>query len=131
MSKVEFNKVELAKMLGLTGAQVSVDKWDISNLLEFDYLSIDGFFCGGKVIVRVEQEDLAKDKLDITKDDLVRVECIDVCCKQIEDLLWKRAADEYLSRVHNAAMLIGKGQRELTEGGEVSKKFKFGVMGVR
>ena len=56
MSEVEFNKVELAKMLGLTGARVSVDKWDISNLLELDYFSIDGFFCGGKIIVRVKQK---------------------------------------------------------------------------
>lgn len=32
---------------------------------------------------------------------------IKVCVKQVEDLIWERAVDIYLKKVHRAAMLIG------------------------
>lgn len=110
MNKVKFDKVELAKMIGLqtAGYPRVISKWTILNLIEDEYCIISEIFCGGIEVV-VAQGDLAKDKLDITKGDLVDEGDIRVCCKQVEDLLWQRAADEYLARVHNTAMVIGKG----------------------
>ena len=100
------NKIELAKMLGLTcRACNKVDRWDIENLLEQDWDIIEMSFCYGKIIVCAEQEDLVE--LEISKEDMIEDCDIKVCIKQVEDLLWERAADEYLKRVHNAAMLVG------------------------
>ena len=100
------NKVELAKLIGFTcdGCD-KVDRWDIENLLEQDWDIIEKYFCYGKIIVCAEQEDLVE--LEISKEDMIEDGDIKVCIKQVEDLLWERAADEYLKRVHNAAMLIG------------------------
>lgn len=101
------NKVELAKMIGLKEITNSnVDKWQITDLLESDWMFIDKEF-NSFIVVFVKQEDLAKDKLDIKLEDLEREEDLKVCCKQIEELLWKRAADIYLEKVHRAATLIG------------------------
>lgn len=101
-------KLELAKRIGLhtTGYPRSISKWAILNLIEDEYCVISEIFCGGIEVV-VEQEDLVEGKLNITKDDLVDERDIKSCCKQVVDLLWQRAADEYLARVHNAAMVIG------------------------
>lgn len=101
------NKVELAKMIGLTCDYMNVNKWEISDLLEKDYNWLEREFCHGKIKNSVKQEDLVKDKLNITVEDLIEDGDIKVCIKQVQDLLWERAADEYVSRVHNAAMVIG------------------------
>lgn len=103
-------KVELAKMIGLqtTGYPRAVDKWCILSLIEDEFCVISETFCGDIEVV-VEQGDLVKGKLYITKDDLVDEWDIMCCCKQVEDLLWQRAADEYLARIHHwAAMVIGR-----------------------
>lgn len=100
------DKIELAKMLGFTcDCYDKVDSWDIENLLEQDWDIIEMSFCYGKIIVCAEQEDLIE--LEISKEDMVKEADIKVCIKQVSDLLWERAADEYLKRVHNAAMLVG------------------------
>jgi len=102
------NKVELAKLIGLhkTGYDQLISKHDIFNLVENEWMTISETFCGG-IEVEVEQEDFSKDKLDINLTGLERDIDIKVCIKQVEGLLWERAADEYLKRVHNAAMLVG------------------------
>ena len=100
------NKIELAKLIGLTcGYWNKVDRWDIENLLEQDWDIIEMSFCYGKIIVCAEQEDLIE--LEISKEDMVKEADIKVCIKQVSDLLWKRAAGEYLKRIHNTAMLVG------------------------
>ena len=100
------NKVELAKIIGLTcSGYDKVDRGDIENLLEQDWDIIEKSFCYGEIIVCVEQEDLVE--LEVSKEYMIEACDIKVCIKQVEDLLWERAADEYLKRVHNAAMLIG------------------------
>lgn len=102
------NKVELAKMIGLEYyCGYSVDKYHLMDLLENDWDSIDWEFCNGKIIVSVSREDFAKDKLNIKESDLIEDGDIKTCIKQVEDLLWERAADKYLEMVHNSAMLIG------------------------
>ena len=102
------NKVELAKMVGLEHyCGHSVDKYSLLDCIDNDWESIDWEFCHGKIIVSVDQDDFTKDKLDIKLSDLEREEDTKVCIKQVEDLLWERAADKYLEMVHNSAMMIG------------------------
>lgn len=97
------NKLELAKMLGLTQTtRAEVDMHDIKNLIEVDYMSIDIVFCD-VINVVVEQEDLMAIgiyDLDLNFD-------VDIILELVHNFMWERAADEYLKRVHNAAMLIG------------------------
>lgn len=102
------NKVKLAKMIGLyeTGYDQTISKQDILNLLENELMVISETFCGN-IEVEIEQEDFSQDKLDIKLSDLENDADIKVCIKQVEDLLWERAADEYLEMVHNAAMKVG------------------------
>ena len=103
------NKVELAKMLGLEYYYgYSVDKYTLADCIFYDCEIIHWEFCNSKIVVSVCQEDFTKDKLDIKLSDLEREEDIKTCIKQVEDLLWERAADRYLEMVHNAAMMIGE-----------------------
>ena len=102
------NKVELAKMIGLTlDSYMSVQKYDIVDCIEYDWGSIVWSFCDEKVVVLVNSSDFTKDNLDIQLLDLVEDEDIQACIKQVEDLLWERAADEYLKLIHEAAMFFG------------------------
>ena len=102
------NKVELAKMIGLEYyCGYYVDKYSLKSLLENNWAYLDWEFCDGKVIVSVDQDDFTKAILDIKEEDLVEEGDIKTCIKQVEDLLWERAADKYLEMVHNSAMLIG------------------------
>ena len=103
------NKVELAKIIGLhkTGYDQVISKHDIFNLVENEWMTISETFCGD-IEVEVEQEDLLNGGLSVWVNYLKNGESVEMSCiKQVEDLLWERAADEYLKRVHNAAMLIG------------------------
>jgi len=100
------DRVDLAKMLGLEcDSRGKIDRWDIDNLLERDWDIIEMSFCYGKIIVCADQEDLVE--LEISKEDMISDGDLKVCIKQVEDLLWERAADDYLKRIHNAAMVIG------------------------
>ncbi len=99
------NKVELAKMLGLTIDYGQEYHWQIKELLDNDWAIIEETFCDKKFTITVEQEDLVE--LEISEDDMISDGDIKVCVKQVEDLLWERAADIYLKRIHRAAMLIG------------------------
>jgi hypothetical protein len=99
------NKVELAKMLGLTIDYTTKYHWQIKGLLENDWDIIEETFCNEKFSVTVDQEDLVE--LEISEDDMISDGDIKVCTKQVGDLIWERAADIYLKRVHRAAMLIG------------------------
>ena len=102
------NKVELAKMIGLElDYDLSVYKWEIQNCLDRKYFFIGWEFCNGKITAQVDKSDFTKDKLDIKEEDLAEEGDIKTCIKQVEDLLWERAADEYLEMVHDSAMLIG------------------------
>lgn len=105
------NKVELAKMIGLytTGYPQLIDKSDIRHLLDDQRMIISETFCGG-IEVEVYQDDFGKDKLDIKLSDLEKDAPAKFCVKQVQDLLWERAADKYLSMVHNSAMIIGGNQ---------------------
>mgnify|MGYP000678163540 CR=1 FL=1 len=94
-------KVELAKMLGLelTGyCTESVRPWEIKELLDFEYQTIERTF-NTRITVEVDQGDLSEKNLNIKHEDLVREGDIKVCVKQVEDLIWERAADEYLGKV--------------------------------
>ena len=103
------NKVELAKMIGLKldKDNTPVDLSHLIQCIKMHYVKVEWNFCGRKVYARVDKQDFTKDKLDIKLSDLEREEDIKVCIKQVEDLLWERAADKYLKMVHNAAMMIG------------------------
>lgn len=105
------NKIELAKMIGLitTGYTQQITKYDIENLLENEWMTISETF-SGNIEIEIEQEDLAADCLDIKLIDLEREEDAKVCIRQVENLLWERAADKYLELVHEAAMFI-RGKR--------------------
>lgn len=99
------NKVELAKMIGLTlDSYMRVKKHDIVDCIECDWQDVQWSFCGEKIIVRVDNNDFSEDKLDIQLLDLVHDG--DDCIKQVEDLLWERAANEYLECVHDATMFF-------------------------
>lgn len=104
-------KVELAKMIGLTcdtwNRVLKVDKWQIEDLLQHEYEWIEQTFFDDMIKVSVQQDDLAKDKLDIKAEDLIKDEDAKVCCTQVETLLWERAAEDYLQKIHNAAMILG------------------------
>lgn len=104
-------KVELAKMLGLEhhcyGEAISVNKWEIESALEKQWQTIPQYFLFGKIRVEVVHEDFAPDKLNIKPEDLVEQGDIDYCIKQVEDLIWERAADKYLFRIKRAALLGG------------------------
>lgn len=100
------NKVELAKMLGLAECQrVAVDKWDISALINNNYMTIDREFSSGITTI-IDEEDLKPHRLDIKLSDLEKEEDIKVCIKQCEDLLWERAADQYLAKIKNLVETI-------------------------
>lgn len=101
-----FSKVELAKMLGLELANWdNVCKWEIQELLEHDWQTIEWQFNAG-IIVMIEQEDLSEKNLNIKHEDLVREGDIKVCVKQVEDLIWERAADEYLGKIKSLVETI-------------------------
>lgn len=104
-------KVDLAKMLGLEhcgyGENISVSKWEIEDVLEQEWETIDQGFSNGKIQVSITHEDFAPDKLDIKSEDLIDDGDIKVCIKQVVDLIWERAADEYLLRIKRAALLVG------------------------
>ena len=99
------NKVELAKMLGLRMDYTNEYKWRINTLLCEGWNVIEESFCNEKFTVTIEQDDLVE--LDISEEDMISDGDIKVCTKQVEDLIWERAADIYLKRIHRAAMLIG------------------------
>ena len=105
------NKVELAKMLGLEhcgyGADISVNRWEIEEVLQQEWETIDQGFSRGKIKISIVHEDFAPDALNITLKDLVKQGDIDYCIKQVEDLIWERAADEYIGRIKRAALLAG------------------------
>lgn len=105
------NKVELAKMLGLEhcgyGKDISVSKWEIEDVLQQEWETIDQGFSNGKIQISIAHEDFAPDELNIKLTDLVDEGDIKVCIKQVVDLIWERAADEYLLRVKRAALLVG------------------------
>ena len=99
-------KVELAKMLGLKlNFNRSIDKWSLAELMKNQWNSLDYIF-NADIVVTLEQEDLAKDCLDITEEDLVRPEDLKVCINQVNDLLWGRAADKYLDKIANLVETI-------------------------
>lgn len=100
------NKVELAKILGLEDDyNLQVSSYILLEVLEEDWQFIKSEFCEGKIDVEVGQDDLHM--LDISSEDLIEDGDIEVCIAQVETLIWERAADEYLERVHKSAMLIG------------------------
>jgi hypothetical protein len=105
------DKVELAKMLGLEhcgyGENISVSKWEIEDVLEQEWETIDQGFSNGKIQISIEHEDFAANKLNIKHEDLIDECDVKVCIKQVSDLIWERAADEYLLRVKRAALLVG------------------------
>jgi len=100
-------KVELAKMLGLstTGYDQTISKHDINNLLAYEWCIISETFTSG-IEIEVEQEDLSEKNLNIKHEDLVREGDIKVCVKQVEDLIWERAADEYLGKIKSLVETI-------------------------
>lgn len=101
------NKVELAKILGLdvTGYNQTISKYDIKNLLEHEWCIISETFTSG-IEIEVEQEDLSENNLNITPEDLIEDGDIKVCIKQVEDLIWERAADEYLGKIKSLVETI-------------------------
>ena len=103
------NKVELAKMIGLEKDYDNcyIQKEDLQASLKMHWCKIELNFCDNIINVRVDKSDFTKDKLDIKEEDLIEEGDIKTCTKQVEDLLWERAADRYLEMVHNSAMLIG------------------------
>ncbi len=52
------NKVELAKMLGLSLDYEQGYEWQIKELLSYDWNTIEESFCNEKFSVTVDQEDL-------------------------------------------------------------------------
>lgn len=103
-----FNKVELAKMLGLEMVGYSsedVRPWEIKELLDFEYQTIEREFTAD-ITVKIWQEDLDEDKLNIKAEDLVEDGDIEVCVKQVEDLIWEHAADEYLGKIKSLVETI-------------------------
>ncbi|AUR94341.1 hypothetical protein NVP1193O_210 [Vibrio phage 1.193.O._10N.286.52.C6] len=108
MTKGSLCKVELAKMLGLEAhcGHGDVSKWEIVDLIINDYMTIGAQFNSGTFLVSITQGDLGKDKLDIKLSDLEAEEDIKVCIKQCEDLLWERAADQYLEKIKNLVETI-------------------------
>ena len=108
MCKGSLCKVELAKMLGLeiNYGYGDISKWEIVDLIINDYMLIDAQFNSGTLLVSITQGDLGKDNLDIKLSDLEAEEDIKVCIKQCEDLLWERAADQYLEKIKNLVETI-------------------------
>ncbi len=105
------NKVELAKMIGLTSDEelylgCMLTAWEVRSVIDGCGF-IRKSFMKGKIEIDIEEEDYSPEDLDIKLDDLVEEVDIKVCIKQVEGLIWERAADEYLKRVHKAACLIG------------------------
>ncbi len=99
------DKVELAKMLGLYIDYSQEYHWQIKDLLDNDWAIIEETFCDEKFTVTVEQEDLVE--LEISEEDMISDGDIKVCVNQVKALIWEKAADIYLKRIHRAAMLIG------------------------
>ncbi len=99
------SKVELAKMLGLRMDYEQGYKWLIKELLSYDWNIIEESFCNEKFTVTIGRDDLTQ--LKISEGDMISEGDIKVCEKQVKDLIWERAADIYLKRIHRAAMLIG------------------------
>ena len=100
------DKVELAKMLGLElNFNRSIDKWSLAELMQNSWNSLDYIFTAD-IVATLEQEDLAKECLDITEEDLVRTEDLKVCISQCENLLWERAADKYLGKIKDIVETI-------------------------
>lgn len=99
-------KVELAKMLGLELASWGkVCDWEIQDLLDNRWQTIEQEFNAG-IKIEGEREDLSENNLNIKHEDLVREEDIKVCVKQVEDLIWERAADEYLGKIKSSVETI-------------------------
>jgi len=104
------NKVELAKMIGLEKTESGcpdITKGVITGILEDEFLAVDWSFCNYIIEVYVDAYDLLPKRLDIKLSDLEEDGDIKVCIKQVEDLLWERAAEKYLAMVHNVVMKIG------------------------
>lgn len=91
-------KVELAKMLGLTpDYTLSVDKWQIKDLLEDQwYHAIECEFNAG-VKVEVLKEDVENRHLDFDNT---------LFLNYVEELLWERAADKYLEKIKDIVNTI-------------------------
>lgn len=95
------SKVELAKMLGLRLIYNNdVTVWSLKDLLSSHWYSVDYTF-NADIIATLTQEDLVKDKLDISDGDLIEPEDIKACIQQCDELLWERAAAEYLNKITN------------------------------
>lgn len=93
------NKVELAKMLGLKlQHKRDINKWSLAELMQNRWDSPDYTF-NADIVITLEQEDLTKDCLDISEEDLVRPADLKVCIEQCETLIWERAADKYLEKI--------------------------------
>ena len=108
MGTLNMNKVELAKMLGLShpyGGEV-VEKWHIEEVLKQDWYLTHTSKFNAHITVEITQEDFYEENLDIRSVDLKKEEDIKVCIKQCEDLLWKRAADQYLEKIRNLVETI-------------------------
>ena len=105
------NKVELAKMLGLASDEelylgCMLNSWEVRSVVgECGFIRKS--FMKGKIEIDIDEEDYSPEGLDIKSDDLVEDGDIKVCIKQVEDLIWERAADEYLLRIKRAALLVG------------------------
>lgn len=91
-----FDKVELAKMLGLEICDGDVREWEIEDLRKFEYMTIDKAFNAG-ITVEINKEDLNIieyfENSQITED-------------KINSLVWKRAADEYLGKIKSLVETI-------------------------
>ncbi len=94
------SKIELAKMLGLEEGDwnSSISIWEIKNLLETDWMVMYWVFTAD-ISVEITKEDLGKNKLNINLKDLEEDGDIKACIKQCEDLMWERAAEQYLSKI--------------------------------
>ena len=98
------NKSQVAHILGL-----EIDDCDIlsksllSEVLENEFFSIRYIFNAGIETYATRQD---FNKLDITKGDLLSEEDLNRCITQIDNLLWERAADEYLGRINSLVEAI-------------------------
>ena len=101
-------KVELAKMLGLGQyyTESVVEEWHILEMLKQEWYTSHVYEFNADVTVSLDLEDFTKDNLDIKLSDLEKDEDIKVCIKQCEDLLWERAADQYLDKIKNLVETI-------------------------
>jgi len=108
MYKGTLCKVELAKMLGLGQyySECVVVEWHISEILKQEWYTSHVYEFNADITVTLELEDLSKDNLDIKLSDLDKDEDSKVCIKQCEDLLWERAADQYLEKIKNLVETI-------------------------